>query len=148
MQRSFANQLQQSVTEKRWNLFYLAFGWDPSEESEACVERWVDTFNDHAPPVKKFIKNGFDAERINKEKGPLLGVAEIKRKTETEAGVEGYIFVVPGEAQGYSYFLMRENGKWIVKASKGTWIARVNGNQKRQEIVGTLLAYDKRAHAT
>ncbi len=51
------------------------------------------------------------------------GVAEVKRKTETEAEVEGYSFVVPGEAQGFRYSLRRENGKWIVKSSKGTWIA-------------------------
>jgi hypothetical protein len=52
----------------------------------------------------------------------VLGVAEVKRKTEMEAEVEGYSFVVPGEARGFRYNLIRENGKWIVKISKGTWI--------------------------
>ena len=103
--------------------FIWPFGWNPSDEDEACVERWVDAFRDHSPPVKRFARNQFDAERIRQEKGLVLGVAEIKRKTETDAEVEGYIFVTPGEAQGYSYSLTRENGKWIVKGSKGTWTA-------------------------
>jgi len=119
----FRYQLELSVKEKRWNVFYLAFGWNPSEEGEACIERWVDAFPDHSPLVKKFAKNQFDVERIRDEKGLVLGVAEIKQKTETEAEVEGYIFVTPGEAQGYSYSLTRENGKWIVKGRKGTWTA-------------------------
>ena len=119
----FRYQLEQSVKEKKWNVFYLAFGWYASDEDEACVDRWVDAFPDHSPPVKKFVKNQFDAERIRQEKGLVLGVAEIKQKSETEAEVEGYIFVTPGEAQGYSYSLARENGKWIVKGSKGTWTA-------------------------
>jgi hypothetical protein len=119
----FRYQLEQSVKEKKWNVFYLAFGWYASDEDEACVDRWVDAFPDHSPPVKKFAKNQFDDERIREEKGLVLGVAEIKRKTETEAEVEGYIFILPGEAQGYSYSLTRENGKWIVKGRKGTWTA-------------------------
>ena len=119
----FRYQLERSVKEKRWNVFYLAFGWNPSEEGEACVERWMDAFPDHSPRVKKFVKNQFDAEGISQEKGLVLGVAEIRQKSETAAEVEGYIFVTPGEAQGYSYSLARENGKWIVKGSKGTWTA-------------------------
>ena len=117
----FRYQLERSVKEKRWNVFYLAFGW--TKVDEECVDAWVDAFSDHAPPVKKFIENKFDAERNRQEKGLVLGVGGIKRTTETEAEVEGYIFVVPGEAQGYSYSLTRENGKWIVKGSKSTWTA-------------------------
>ena len=119
----FRYQLERSVKEKRWNVFYLAFGWDAPDEADACVQGWVDAFTDHSPSVKKFAKNQFDAERIRQEKGLVLVVAEIKRKTETEADVEGYIFVMPGEAQGYSYSLTRENGKWTVKGRKGTWTA-------------------------
>lgn len=130
-------QLQESVKEKRWNLFYIAFG--SPEIDEACSERWADLFKDHTPPVKKFARNGFEAERMKKENGLVLGVGSIKRKSEIDAEVEGYIFVVPGEAQGYSYFLIRENGKWIVKASKGAWTAFFKGNQKRQEVIATMV---------
>jgi len=117
----FRYQLERSVKEKRWNVFYLAFGGYPFDEE--CVDAWINAFSDHAPPVKKFKTSQFDLERIRQEKGLVLGVERIKRTTETEAEVEGYTFVTAMEAQGYSYFLTRENGKWIVKGSKGTWTA-------------------------
>ncbi len=117
----FRYQLDQHAQQKRWKVFYLAYGWSPGDDE--CVQAWVKAFSDHTPPVLKFKKSEYDVERIKEEHGLVLGVAEVKRKTETEAEVEGYSFVEPGEAQGFRYSLIRENGKWIVKSSKGTWIA-------------------------
>jgi hypothetical protein len=86
-------------------------------------QSWVKGLGDHIPPVRVFKKSEFDGRRIRQEQGLVLGVAEVKRKTETEAEVEGYSFVVPGEAKGFRCSLALENGKWIVKSCKGTWTA-------------------------
>jgi hypothetical protein len=94
--------------EQKWHVFYLAFGLNASGED--CLEGSLDSFRDHDPPVRKFIRREFDVERIQKEKGLVLGISEIKRTSETEAEVEGYSFVVPGEAHGRRYHLVRENG--------------------------------------
>jgi hypothetical protein len=115
----FRYQLQQRSQQSNWNVFYLALGWDPFSVSDECVK----VFSEHAPPVRKFIKSEYDAAQIRKEKGLVLGVSEIKKKSETEAEVEGYLFVVPGEAEGFRFSLIRENGKWLVKSSRATWVA-------------------------
>jgi hypothetical protein len=117
----FRYQLDQHTQQKKWKLFYLAYGLSPDDDE--CVQVWVKTFSHHNPPVLKFKKSEFDVERIKEEHGLVLGVAGVKRKTETEAEVEGYSFVVPGEAQGFRFSLIRENGQWFVKSSKGMWIA-------------------------
>lgn len=115
-------QFRQHSLNRDWNVFYLAFGWLGDSGGEKCVDARVDAFRDHAPPVRKFRRDEYDAERIRKERGLVVGVAEIK-KTDTEAEVEGFSFALPGEAQGYRYYLVRENGRWIVKSSKTTWTA-------------------------
>ena len=116
----FRYQLQHYSQEKRWNVFYLALGLtDPGPASDETLE----AFSKHTPRVKKFIKSEFDIARIMQEKGLVLGVSEIKKKDFDTAEVEGYTFVVPGEAQGYLFQLIRENGKWVVKSRKGNWTA-------------------------
>ena len=115
----FRYQLQQRSVERKWKVFYLAWGVDPATAPEKCV----NAFRDHTPAVKKFIKSEYDDEEIKNEGGLVLGVAAIKQSTETEAAVEGYSFRLPYEAQGYRCQLARENGKWLVKSCKATWIA-------------------------
>ena len=115
----FRYQLQQRSVERKWKVFYLAWGVDPL----AAPEEGVNAFEDHTPAVKKFIKSEYDEEKIKKEGGLVLGVAEIKQSTETEAAVEGYSFRLAYEAQGYRCQLARENGKWLVRSCKATWIA-------------------------
>ena len=117
----FRYQLDQHAQQKRWKVFYLAYGL-PTEDDE-CVQAWVKAFSNHTPPVMIFKKSEFDVERIKEEHGLVLGVAGVTRKTEAEAEVEGYSFVVPGEAQGFRYNLIVESGKWIVKSCKATWTA-------------------------
>jgi len=112
-------QLQQYTQERRWNVFYLAAGL----EGGSASNKSVDAFNKHIPPVKKFIKSEYDAERLKKERGLVLGIAGITKSTASEAEVEGYIFVVPGEATVFHFSLVRENGEWLVKSSKVTGIA-------------------------
>jgi len=127
----FRFQLEHHNQKRRWKVFYLAIGLDPSDEE--CVEHWVTALRDNPLPVRRFIRKEYDAERIQKESGFVLGVAEVKRKSETEAEVEGYTFIIPGEAQGYRYYLVRENEKWVVKTSKGTWIASVVGSEQERK---------------
>jgi hypothetical protein len=116
----FRYQLQHYSQEKRWNVFYLAFGLtDPGPAPDETLE----AFSKHIPPVKKFIKNEYDVTRIVQEKGIVLGVGKIKKNDNATVEVEGYTFVVPGEAQGFLFHLIRENGKWLVKSRKATWTA-------------------------
>jgi hypothetical protein len=115
----FSYQLEQYSKENRWNVFYLALG----HEADPAADESVETFSKHRPPVKKFIKAEYDATRIQQEKGLVLGVMNITNRTDRGSEVEGYIFVLPGEAKGFRYNLIRENGKWIVKSSQATWIA-------------------------
>ena len=116
----FRYQLQHYSQENRSNVFYLAFGKaDPGPAPDETVE----AFSKHTPPVKKFIRSQYDVTRIKEERGLVLGIAEIKKRNNAPVEVEGYSFVVPGEAQGFLFHLIRENGKWLVKSRKATWTA-------------------------
>lgn len=115
----FRYQLQQHSAVRRWKVFYLSWGVEASPAPDECV----DAFKDYTPNVKRFVISEYDAEAIQKEGGLVLGVSEIKQISAMEAAVEGYSFRLAYEAQGYRCQLGRENGKWLVKSCKGTWIA-------------------------
>lgn len=114
----FRYQVQQQSSRGR-KVFYLAIGLEhPSAPSDDFMGRFKDLSY-----VRKFIEKEYDAAQIRKEKGLVLGVGEVKRPSEGEAEAEGYHFVIPGEAEGFQFQVARENGKWVVKSTKATWIA-------------------------
>ena len=112
------HELRLQATQGR-KVFYLAVGLENPTSPPA---KFMDRFKD-LPLVKKFIAREYNATQIRQEKGIVIGTYKVKRKTESEAEVEMYHFVVPGEAQGFRFRVLRENGKWFVKQVEATWIA-------------------------
>jgi len=116
----FRYELRQLSSGNRWKVFYLAIGL---ENPSAPSDEFMNRFGGQQPIVKRFIGSEYNSEQIVKEHGLVLGVGGVKWKSKTEAEVDGYRFVVPGEAQGFRFEVKREKDEWIVKSSIATWVA-------------------------
>jgi hypothetical protein len=116
----FRYELRQHSPGKTWKVFYLAIGL---ENPSAPAAEFMTRFREQQPLVKRFVGSEYSSEQMVKEHGLVLGIGGVKWKSATEAEVEGYRFVVPGEAQGFRFEVKREEGEWVVKSSTGTWVA-------------------------
>lgn len=116
----FRFQMRELSSSGRWKRFYLAFG---ISEPYAPNDEFMKRFDGYKSPVLKFQRGEYNVEQMKKEGGLVIGVYGFKRSHAMEAEVEGYSFLVAGEASGYRCMLSKDGQQWIVKKCKGTWVA-------------------------
>jgi hypothetical protein len=113
-------KITQFTKDRKWRKFYLAIGLtDPHPPNEELMER----FAADKASVLAFQKSDYDVERMRTEGGLVLGVYNFKRTGAIESEVEGYDFLVVGEAEGYRCTLSKRGNLWQVKSCQGTWVA-------------------------
>ncbi|MGA1871053.1 MAG: hypothetical protein ACMUJM_21170 [bacterium] len=104
-------------------VYFLSRGQnqDPTDE-------FMNRFEDHKPPVKKVSESRKTAtegviDRDTGEKGVIFNIQSIMWISESEVHVEGDDYRGNVGASGSTYYLKKENGKWIVMEARMHWIA-------------------------
>ena len=112
-----------SGLQQKADVYFLSLGEKDTDPSDAFMKR----FADHKPTVKKVSSSagrlGGVRDKDTGGKGLIFRVAQIKWVSETEAEVSGGYYEGGLSASGNTYYLKKENGKWVVTRSEMHWIS-------------------------
>jgi len=104
--------------------YYLSLGENEADPSDEFMKR----FADNKPPVKKQSEAQADAatgvkDRSTGERGYVLRIEKIKWVNDTEVEAEGGYYSSGVSASGNTYYLKKQDGRWIVAKDVMHWIS-------------------------
>jgi len=122
---TFRYQFQHNASglQQKADVYFLSLSEKDTDPGDEFLKRFVN----HKPPVKKVSSSvgrlGGVRDKDTGGKGLIFRVGGIKWVNETEAEVNGGYYEGGLSASGNTYFLKKQDGKWVVTRDEMHWIS-------------------------